>query len=64
MHAAKYSNLNIVKFLVQSGASIDEIDDLGYNVADWAAQNKDIEVLRYFESLGIKQTDFLGGYYE
>ena len=64
MHAAKYSNLNIIKLLIQNGANINEVDDMGYNAADFALQNNDLEVLRYLESLGLKRHNFLGEYYE
>lgn len=64
MHAAKYSNLNIIKLLIQNGANINEVDDMGYNAADFALQNNNLEVLRYLESLGLKRHNFLGEYYE
>ncbi|MSN97048.1 ankyrin repeat domain-containing protein [Campylobacter sp. FMV-PI01] len=64
MHAAKYSNLEIVKILIQNGAKIDESDDMGYNLADWAWQNKDKYVFLYVENLGIKKNKFKGEYDE
>lgn len=64
MHAAKYSNLRIAKTLIKKGARIDEVDDLGYNLADWAALNGDKSLFLYFNSLGIKKHEFKGEYDE
>ncbi|NLK67291.1 MAG: ankyrin repeat domain-containing protein [Campylobacteraceae bacterium] len=64
MHAAKYSNLSIIKTLIKNGARIDEVDDMGFNLADWAALNEDKKVLEYFHSLGLKEQDFTKEQYE
>ncbi|NLY03342.1 MAG: ankyrin repeat domain-containing protein [Campylobacter sp.] len=64
MHAAKYSNLTIVKILIKNGARIDDVDDNGYGLVDYAAENSDKEVLEYFLSLGLTFRPMMGGYDE
>ncbi|CZE48221.1 ankyrin repeat domain-containing protein [Campylobacter geochelonis] len=60
MHAAKYSNLKIVKTLIKNGAKIDDIDDIGFNLADFAALNDDKNVLNYIRTLGINESKKTG----
>lgn len=62
MHAAKYSNLKIVKKLITFGAKIDEVDDLGFNVVDFATMNSDKKISRYLYSLGLKENILYGEY--
>lgn len=64
MHAAKYSNLAIVKLLIRNGARIDDVDDIGYGVIDFAKQNNDKSIYEYFINLGLKERNLQGDIYE
>lgn len=64
MHAAKYSNLAIVKTLIKNGARIDLVDDMGFSAIDFAKFNKDKSVYEYFKSLGLKERNSQGDIYE
>ncbi|PSM52637.1 ankyrin domain-containing protein [Campylobacter blaseri] len=60
MHAAKYSNLEIVKKLIELGARIDDVDDLGFNAADFAIMNDDKSILTYLHNIGLKENILFG----
>ncbi|QKF64810.1 ankyrin repeat domain-containing protein [Campylobacter corcagiensis] len=64
MHAAKYSNLAIVKTLIKNGAVIDLVDDMGFSAIDYAKFNSDKSVYRYFKSLGLQERNLGGVSYE
>lgn len=51
MHAAQHSNVEMLKFLMQSGADINAVDDLGYNALDYAKLGKKGENIKFLENL-------------
>ncbi|ASM38668.1 MAG: ankyrin repeat domain-containing protein [Campylobacter sputorum] len=51
MHAAQHSNVEMLKFLMQSGADINAVDDLGYNALDYAKLGKKSENIKFLENL-------------
>lgn len=55
MHAAKYSNLAIVKTLIKNGARVDLVDDMGFSAIDYARFNSDKSVYEYFKILDLKE---------
>ncbi|ASM36987.1 ankyrin repeat domain-containing protein [Campylobacter sputorum] len=51
MHAAQHSNVEMLKFLMQSGTDINAVDDLGYNALDYAKLGKKSENIKFLENL-------------
>ncbi|ASM40263.1 ankyrin repeat domain-containing protein [Campylobacter sp. RM12327] len=51
MHAAQHSNVEMLKFLMQSGADINAVDDLGYNALDYAKLGNKSENIKFLENL-------------
>ncbi|WP_228568669.1 ankyrin repeat domain-containing protein [Campylobacter sputorum] len=51
MHAAQHSNVEMLKFLMQSGVDINAVDDLGYNALDYAKLGKKSENIKFLENL-------------
>ena len=54
MHAAQNSDVQMLKILLQAGASLDARDDLGYNAYDYAVMGSRPENARYLATLGLE----------
>jgi hypothetical protein len=54
MHAAQNSDTQMLKRLVEAGASLSAVDDLGYNALDYAAMGKNNDNANYLKSLGLQ----------
>ncbi|HBD8968929.1 TPA: ankyrin repeat domain-containing protein [Campylobacter jejuni] len=63
MHAAAYGNVEILKLLISKGANFNTVDDLGFNVLDFALSAGKKENADYLKSLGLKANEnlFYGG---
>ncbi|EEK3211700.1 hypothetical protein G9040_001200 [Campylobacter jejuni] len=63
MHAAAYGNVEILKLLISKGANFNAVDDLGFNVLDFALAAGKKENADYLKSLGLKANEnlFYGG---
>lgn len=59
MHAASYSDVEILKFLVAKGVDIFALDDLGFNALDFALMAHKKENAAYLQSLGLKANENL-----
>jgi len=51
MQVASYGYLDIVKYLLEKGANIEERDRFGFNAKDYARKLGQVSVLDYFNSL-------------
>ena len=49
--AASFNNVDMVKYLISKGASIDEKDSNGHSAFDYATKMNQTEILDYIESL-------------
>ena len=54
MHAAQNSDVRILKLLIQAGAHLDAVDDLGYGALDFAVLGKNKDNETYLRSLGLE----------
>lgn len=54
MHAAQHSNPKILELLLQSGARLDTLDEIGFNALDYAIGNKKTENIEFLRSLGLQ----------
>ncbi|MCH5335971.1 MAG: ankyrin repeat domain-containing protein [Campylobacter sp.] len=63
MQAAAYGDTEILKLLVSKGASLFDVDDLGFNALDFALATHKDENAKYLKSLGLKANEnlFYGG---
>jgi serine/threonine-protein phosphatase 6 regulatory ankyrin repeat subunit B len=52
IEATRIDDLEMVKLLVQAGANVDSLDELGRNAFMIACQNSSIEVVKYLRSAG------------
>ena len=59
MHAASFSDTEILKLLVSKGANINAVDDLGFNALDFALAAGKKENAQYLKSLGLKENENL-----
>ncbi|TQR34711.1 hypothetical protein DMB92_01765 [Campylobacter sp. MIT 99-7217] len=59
MHAASFSDTEILKLLVAKGADIKRVDDLGFNALDFALAAGKKENAQYLKSLGLKENENL-----
>ncbi|WP_261791957.1 ankyrin repeat domain-containing protein [Campylobacter insulaenigrae] len=64
MHAANYSDVKMLKLLVNYGVKINEIDDLGFNALDFALLAKNSENVKYLKEIGLKENENLVIYEE
>ncbi len=51
MQVASYGYLDIVKYLIEKGANIEEKDSFGFNAKDYARKLGQITILNYLKSL-------------
>jgi uncharacterized protein len=54
MHAAQNSDVRMIKILLESGASLQAQDDLGFNAHDYALMGKNRDNALYLGSLGLE----------
>ncbi|MCR2062989.1 ankyrin repeat domain-containing protein, partial [Campylobacter helveticus] len=59
MHAASYSNVSMLKLLVEKKVDIFAVDDLGFNALDFALMADKQENAAYLRSLGLKENENL-----
>ncbi|EGK8068728.1 hypothetical protein IO366_001498 [Campylobacter upsaliensis] len=59
MHAASFSNVAMLKLLVEKKADIFAVDDLGFNALDFALMADKEENAIYLRSLGLKENENL-----
>ena len=59
MHAASYADVDMLKLLIENGANLHEIDDLGFNALDFALSAKKMDNAKYLQSLGLKANENL-----
>lgn len=54
MHAAQNSDVRMIKILLESGASLQAQDDLGFNAHDYALMGERRDNALYLSSLGLE----------
>ncbi|QCD45240.1 ankyrin repeat domain-containing protein [Campylobacter mucosalis] len=54
MDAAAYSTPEILDILIQNGANLNDIDDIGFSVLDYAKKYKNDENVKFLQNLGVK----------
>lgn len=59
MHAASYADVEMLKILVENGANLHDVDDLGFNALDFALSAKKMDNAKYLQSLGLKANENL-----
>ena len=59
MHAASYADVDMLKLLIESGANLHDVDDLGFNALDFALSAKKMDNAKYLQSLGLKANENL-----
>jgi hypothetical protein len=55
MHAAQNSDVSMIRLLLENGARLEALDEMGYNALDYAFMGKKNENIAYLESLGLKK---------
>ena len=55
MHAAQNADQEIIKLLLEHGAKLDSVDELGFNAADYAIMGEKLANLAYLESIGLRK---------
>ncbi|MDL0089348.1 ankyrin repeat domain-containing protein [Campylobacter gastrosuis] len=60
MHAAAHATPEILKLLVQNGAKIDAVDEIGFNAVDYANMTQNAQNVKFLENLGLNANTFLG----
>lgn len=55
MHAAQHADQEIIKLLLERGAKLDSLDELGFNAADYAVMGQKTDNLAYLESVGLRK---------
>ncbi len=53
MHAAQHSDVEMLKYLILKGANKEAIDEIDYNVLDYAHMEKKEKNIAYLESIGL-----------
>ena len=53
MHAAQHASVDMLKFLISYGAKKDAIDEIGYNVLDYAHMGNKEKNIAYLKSIGL-----------
>ncbi len=54
MHAAQHSDIKMLKLLIQHGARLQEVDELGFNALDYAIHSHKASNIIFLQSLGAK----------
>lgn len=54
MHAAQNSDVAMLQLLLENGARLDALDEMGYNAFDYASMGKKDNNVIYLRSLGLK----------
>jgi len=57
MHAAQNSDVEMLKLLIDGGANVNAVDEIGFNVLDYAFFEAKTANVSYLEGLGLKRSD-------
>ena len=53
MHAAQHASVDMLQFLISQGAKKDAVDEIGYNILDYAYMEKKEKNIAYLKSIGL-----------